>query len=212
MAQLAIGETQFTCAPLTISANNDGCWKDFWESKDGESVCVYSVLLFAQACLMPFPPIHYMIWCHMLVCTQLSYGYQKWAPNCCWLSRWVINLWSGHWETTKMPTVLCWLFHETHQFVLWVFERTRRNCTCFNSSPHHPLKPEWAVLWFFNFQKTRTRGLLLTKSNTHCTRLVCTAWIHLSNQSSAAISSHLKAFSLEAWGWGSWGKFIFEKV
>jgi hypothetical protein len=41
--------------------------------------------------------------------------------------------------------------------------------------------------------------------------LVCTGWIHLSNQSSTAISSHLNAFSLETWGWGSWVNFSFKK-
>lgn len=91
------------------------------------------------------------------------------------------------------------------------FWKNPKELHMFQFFPSHPPKPEWAVLWFFNFQKTRTRGLLLTKSNTHRTRLVCTGWIHLSNQSSTAISSHLKAFSLEAWGWGSWVNLSLKK-
>jgi len=211
MAQMAIGERQFICAPLTISANNDGCWKDNWESKDGECVCIqYCSLHKLASC--PSPP------------------FTTWSGATCWYGPVVIwvsemgtklllvigvgNLWSGHWETTKMPAVLLLVLSWNPPVCSLSFWNNRKQLHMFQfliPFPAPPSKPEWAVLWFFNFQKTRTRGWLLTKSNTRRPRLVCTGWIHLSNQSSTAISSHLDAFSLETWGWGSWVNFSFKK-
>lgn len=211
MAQLAIGEhTIYLCTSDNIS-------KQWWMlKKTSEKVWMESVCVFSTALCTSLPHALAPHSLHDLVphagMHQLPYGYQKWAPNRGWLSGWVINLWSGHWENTKMPTVLCWLFHETHQFVLWVFERTRRNCTCFNSSPHTPPKTRMASSLIFQLPKNQNQGFVINKIKYPSHKI---GMHRLDPLEQPKLNCNLKpsqSFQFRGLRLGKLGKFIFKKV